>query len=193
MGSALRVLFWNGTEATVPPELAVWIPASQHEHIVRELQHPLQVHCIHATATHCSPPIVQRCCFCTTSCCHSLCHCSVIPRQSICLPSGQTEDQSQTDELKRKVDLQLQDLHTSSTTPTRLLPSPFPDREEDREGEGEYTGLETMSQAVNTDLSLLGRTRAEPQARLSWRYWRRSPAEPHHRKPGNLLSGASLY
>lgn len=203
MGSALRVLFWNGIEVTVPPELAVWIPASQHERIVREIQRQLQVHCIHTTTTHCSPPVVQRCCVCTTRYCHSLCkcHCSMMPLQSICLPTAHhnhTEGkQSQMDELNRKVALQLQDLQTSSTTPTRLLSSPFSDREDDkdREGDGgsEYPELETVSQAVNTDLSFLGRTRAEPLAKPSWRYWRRSPAEPHYKKPGNLLSGSSHY
>ncbi|XP_051512181.1 uncharacterized protein C11orf16 homolog, partial [Myxocyprinus asiaticus] len=34
----LQVLFWNGISTHVPKDLAVWIPASQHEHIVKDLQ-----------------------------------------------------------------------------------------------------------------------------------------------------------
>ncbi|XP_041966887.1 uncharacterized protein C11orf16 homolog [Alosa sapidissima] len=200
MGSALRVIFWNGVEATVPPELAVWIPASQHEHIVRELQQLLPTQCLHTTTTYSCPPALRPCCVCSTSCCHAPCLCqrhySAMPLRSLCLPTTRHlhthEERSQREQLERKVDLQLQDLQTSRPTPTRTpLLSPYSSGEDykDEEGDGRYESpaLEMVSQAVNTDLSFLGRTREEPQGKPSWKYWRRSPAEPNHKKPGKHL------
>ncbi|XP_042561943.1 uncharacterized protein C11orf16 homolog [Clupea harengus] len=198
IGSGLRVLFWNGIEATVPPDLALWIPASQHEHIVRELQRFLKTQCIHTT-THCAPAVLRGCCVCSMSCCHSAsqCHSSVMPLKTLCLPTTHhflTQEQSQREQLMRKVDLKLQELHTSAATPTRPLLSAFSDGEDDKDEEGDrgYPGLELVSQAVNTDLSFLGPTRAEPQSRPSWRYWRSSPTEPHHKKPEKLAMGSIL-
>ncbi|XP_062404197.1 uncharacterized protein C11orf16 homolog [Sardina pilchardus] len=162
MGSALRVLFWNGVEATVPPELAVWIPASQHERVVRELQQPPPTKCPHTTITHYSHHHHHH---------HTHTH----------------EERSEREQLERKVDLQLQELHTSRPSPTAALFSSPSGGEEYEDGDAkgdESPALELVSQAVNTDLSFMGRTRDEPQDRPSWRYWRRSPTEPNHKKPG---------
>ncbi|KAL2093059.1 hypothetical protein ACEWY4_010371 [Coilia grayii] len=186
--SPLRVVFWNGVEASIPPELAVWIPPSQYEHIVKELQHPLHnlqftPHC----APHCAIPVLRTCCHIyPVSCCHSAayqcrCLCPATPLRSLCLPNDRhflTEEQSQREELDRKVDLQLQDLQVSTTHTTSSQQSEWP------------AGLELVSQGVNTDLSFLGRTKTEPEDRTSWSYWRRSPAEPHHKKPGLVTTGS---
>ncbi|XP_063053946.1 uncharacterized protein C11orf16 homolog [Engraulis encrasicolus] len=232
----LRLLFWNGVETSVPPELAVWISPSQYEHIVRQLQHPpihttytqhspYAIHTLHTphtllhTTTHCGPPTCCHVCSAVSCYCYCCspnhpaaaaafhCHgnrCPATPLRSLGLPGDAhflSEGRSQREELDRKVELQLRDLvNTSPLTPMAARPPllPCPDEEtqyrgdeEEEEEEEEQGGkgkLELVSQAVNTDRSFLSRTRSGYQERPSWRYWRRSPAEPNHKKPGLVVT-----
>ncbi|XP_028813899.1 uncharacterized protein C11orf16 homolog [Denticeps clupeoides] len=172
---ALHVLFWNGDETAVPPELAVWIPPSLHKRMVQELQDTVHHHGLQ----HC--PLHRPLCLCCVDRRPSApsCHC-----QATRPPAGPvlTCEKSLRDHLRRKVDLQLQDLQSPRET---SAPS-----DSGNDSSSVNRGAEMNSQAVNTDLTLL--RRAKTGTRPSWRYWRRSPAAPQQPVKNPMTSPSTL-
>ncbi|XP_029115096.1 uncharacterized protein C11orf16 homolog [Scleropages formosus] len=169
----LQVLFWNGQEAAVPGDTAVWISPSLYERIVRELQWPLPVLCCHGNVCGaCCPHRV----LCPSLCCVHQQWWPLLPTPRHVISLGGEMD---IDELERKVDLQLKELKESGQT---SCPSPSL---HSLANDGCAVGRSSVDQAVNTDLSLLRKTTSAPKERPAWKYWRRSQPEPQHK----LLSG----
>ncbi|KAJ8396719.1 hypothetical protein AAFF_G00015570 [Aldrovandia affinis] len=186
----VQVLFWNGSQVLVPGEVAVWIPPSLHERILRELRWPL------------SPPPPPPLCYHgdARGCC-----CPRWPGYAPCpwpreewwrLPAApfrmneRKTTENEKDDLERKVDAQLKDLRGSP--------------KEEEEGEGSWSSSSSsssedeedeakgvVSTAVNTDLSLPDGWRSPPPPRPAWRYWRRSRPEPQHRQPERLMRNST--
>ncbi|XP_035251304.1 uncharacterized protein C11orf16 homolog [Anguilla anguilla] len=194
--SGLHVLFWNGCQVRVPGEVAVWIPPSLHERILQELQRPL---CYHGDAHGClpwpryalcpslpclDPPLPTRLAP-PHHCPHKEWWClSAVPPQTNGLTG--TTLTSRREELERKVDAQLKELrglrragsHSSSSSSSLS---------EDVDEEPKLAGVDAVSAAVNTDLSLLEKPKSASLDRPAWRYWGRSCAEPQHRQPERLM------
>ncbi|KAL4622859.1 hypothetical protein GN956_G19910 [Arapaima gigas] len=174
--NGLQVLFWNGHEADVPGETAVWVSPCLYEKIVRELRWPHWVLCCHGnTAPHytlhpglCCIPLGHPC-----SCSHQQWWPLPLTPHHVVGSRGEKE----VEELERKVDLQLKELKECESAPDPL-PSSHSSADED-----ETLGRTSVNQAVNTDLSLLRKPRSVPLERPTWKYWRRSHPEPQHKLP----------
>lgn len=174
----------------VPKELAVRIPASHHEQIIKDLQHYSSRPCSYR---------VSHCCG-TMNCfelpCHQcnhhslssipLLHCSV----KRCWPmfmSPPLLNNQRRDELERKVDLQLKELQSSQQTQepssSSSSTSDSDDNEEDTAAEKHRSEL--VSRSVNTEISCLRKPYTQPESKPAWRYWKSGSAEPQHKQPGN--------
>lgn len=173
---------WNGCVTQVPGDLAVCIPASHHERIVRELQRATSAPSCHCNwlcvrTSSCHTP--QPCC---TQCCQSantLGHCPVIHRwpsivPPTCMCCLDKREGSERVELEKKVDRLLEDLKDTGKSELEAPSSSSPSEDDTR-----------------MELSPSGKLRLE-QERPPWRYWRRSPPEPQHRKPGRRPTSSTL-
>lgn len=181
------VLFWNGIRLHVRKDLAVWIPASHHEQIIRELQpNVLRPGCLNHS--HCShinwSPV---CCINHINHClpttPSMCLCPV----KNCPLSNQRllmDNQWKAQEIKPD---QVNELTASQEMKTDLSSSDSSENEEEVTNEKLNSTPELVSCSVNTEISYLNKSHSEPQNRPAWRYWRRGSPEPHHKKPGNCL------
>ncbi|KAK2894635.1 hypothetical protein QQF64_012477 [Cirrhinus molitorella] len=189
----LQVLFWNGMTIHVPKQLAVWIPASHHEQIIKDLQH------------YSSRPCCYRVSHCTMNCfelpyhqCNhqSLssippCHCPVKRCWPVIMSSPLLNNQRRH-ELERKVDLQLKELQSSQQTQvpssSSSSTSDSDENEDDTRAEKHRpSGSELVSRSINTDISCLRKPYAQPENKLTWRYWKRGSAEPQHKQPGSAV------
>lgn len=172
----------------VPKELAVRIPASHHEQIIKDLQH------------YSSRPWsyrVSHCCVsmnCFELPCHQcnhhslssipLLHCSV----KRCWPmSPPLLNNQRRDELERKVDLQLKELQSSQQTqvPSSSSSSTSDSDENEEDTAAEKHRSELVSRSVNTEISCLRKPYSQPESKPAWRYWKSGSAEPQHKQPGN--------
>ncbi|KAK9958889.1 hypothetical protein ABG768_010988 [Culter alburnus] len=188
----LQVLFWNGMTIHVPKELAVRIPASHHEQIIKDLQHYSSRPCSYR---------VSHCCG-TMNCfelpCHQcnhhslssipLLHCSV----KRCWPmfmSPPLLNNQRRDELERKVDLQLKELQSSQQTQVPSFSSSSTSDSDDNEEDtaAEKHRSELVSRSVNTEISCLRKPYTQPESKPAWRYWKSGSAEPQHKQPGRAV------
>ncbi|XP_067276482.1 uncharacterized protein C11orf16 homolog isoform X2 [Pseudorasbora parva] len=195
----LQVLFWNGMTMHVPKELAVWIPASQHEQIIKDLQH------------YSSRPCCYRVSHCSTMNCFELpCHrCNHHSPSSIplllspvkrCWPifmSTPLLNNQRRDELERKVDLQLKERQSSQQTQvpssSSSTSSDSDENEEDTAAEKHKPlGPELVSRSINTEISCLRKPYTQPESRPAWRHWKSGSAEPHHRQPGRAVRSPNV-
>ncbi|KAI4901657.1 hypothetical protein NFI96_012840, partial [Prochilodus magdalenae] len=182
-GDGLVVLFWNGIRTHVPKNLAVWIPASHHERMIREMQHDQFRPCC-LSHTRCSqinwtPGCCMHQCLPAAS---SFCLCSVNS-----YPLFASSYFMKNQEKGEKAE-QLKKLQSSRETKTPS-PSPSSSSNEDEEENGKFfTGSELVSRSVNTDISCIKRDHVDPGNRPAWRYWRRGAPEPHHMQPGRAKS-----
>nr|XP_021330086.1 uncharacterized protein C11orf16 homolog isoform X2 [Danio rerio] len=186
----LQVLFWNGMTVHIPKALAVWIPASQYEQIIKELQHCSFRPCCHRLS-HCS----------TTACFempnHQCSHQNLFSISQYHYPVKRCQPvfmsppvlaNQRKDELERKVDLQLKELQTQASSS-----SDTDDNEEDMENEKQRSSeSELVSRSINTEISCLRKPYAQPEARPAWQYWKRGSAEPHHMKPGRTVKSTNV-
>lgn len=185
------MLFWNGIKLHLAKDLAVWIPASHHEQIIRELQsNVFRPGCL--SHSHCShinwSPV----------CCINHLHFSATPSMCLCpIKSCPLSNQcllmdNQWKEQEIKHD-QVKEITASQEMKTDLSSSDSSDDEEEVANEKlNSTQLDLVSRSVNTDISYLRKAHAEPQSRPVWRYWRRGSPEPHHKKTGNFSHSPSL-
>jgi len=177
----------------VPKELAVWIPASHHEQIIKDLQHYSSRPCCYR-ASHCS----------TMNCfelpCHQCNHNSLFPIPLLhcpvkrCWPmfmSPPLVNNQRRDELERKVDLQLKELWSSQQT--KVPSSSSSSTSDSDENEVDTTaekhrplGSGLVSRSINTDISCLRKPYSQTDSRPAWRYWKSGSAEPQHKQPGNM-------
>ncbi|KAG9273136.1 hypothetical protein AMEX_G12235 [Astyanax mexicanus] len=181
-GNGLLVLFWNGFRTHVPNNLAVWIPASHYERIIREFQsNALFRSSCCLNHTYCNqinwtPACCMHQCLSAAS---ALCHCPI----NSCLP--QTSSFLRSNQENEKVEInadQQKELQGSQET---QIPSPSPSSSsEDEEEKLEVTESELVSRSVNTDISCLKKAYTESQSKPAWRYWRRGAPEAHHKQPG---------
>ncbi|KAL7871179.1 hypothetical protein SRHO_G00086760 [Serrasalmus rhombeus] len=186
-GDGLMVLFWNGVRMHIPKNLAVWIPASHHERLIREMQHyPFRTYCLshsHCNQINWTPGCCMHQCIPAAS---SMCLCPVKsypPLASSYLMKKQ-EKEVKADQQK--------ELHSTQET---KIPSPSPSSsssENEEENEKFSTGSELVSRSVNTDISCLKRAYTEPESRPAWRYWRRGAPEPHHKQPGRVTKSPNV-
>uniref|UniRef100_A0A672PPW5 Si:dkey-8l13.5 n=1 Tax=Sinocyclocheilus grahami TaxID=75366 RepID=A0A672PPW5_SINGR len=190
----LQVLFWNGMTIHVPKQLAVWIPASHREQIIKDLQH------------YSSRPCCYRVSHCGTMNCFELpchqsnhlslpsippCHCPVKRCWPMFMSSPLLNNQRR-DELERKFDLQLKELQSSQQTQVPSCSSSSTcdsdENEEDTAAEKHRPSRsELVSRSINTEISCLRKPYTQPETRPAWRYWKRGSAEPQHKKPGKYL------
>ncbi|MCI4379147.1 hypothetical protein PGIGA_G00224680 [Pangasianodon gigas] len=188
VGDGLEVLFWNGIRLHVPKNLAVWIPASHHERIIRELQsNVFRPGCLsHSQCSHVNwSPVycinhTHHCLSTTPSMC--LCPIKSCPLSNRCLLM---DNQWKEQEIKPD---QVKELTTSQEMKTDLSSSDSSEDEEEVANEKLNSArLDLVSRSVNTEISCLKKAHTEPQSRPAWRYWRRGSPEPHHKKPGQVV------
>ncbi|CAB1323532.1 unnamed protein product, partial [Coregonus sp. 'balchen'] len=196
-GKGLQVLLWNGRLMQVPGDLAVWIPASQHERIVRELQRiPLPPCCndnlLHVHSAMWAPYLYGT----GTQCCPSAggpWHCPIMqPWWPLRVPPThvhglkereglEREKRQERAELEQKVDLQLGELkETKEVEPETSSSSSSSSLSVDEEAGA--IGEKSVSPLASTEPSPLDKLGPE-HSRPAWRYWRRSAPEPQHRQP----------
>lgn len=181
------MLFWNGFRVTVAKNLAVWIPASHHERIIRELQSNLfqpgclsYNHCNHLNwSPVCCINHINHCLSTTPSMC--LCPGNHGPLFNSCfLMNNHLKEQINPDQVKQ--------LKMSQEVKTDLSSSDSSEDEEEVANEKlNSTRSDLVSRSVNTEISYLKKTHTEPLIRPAWRYWRRGSPEPHNKKPGNCF------
>lgn len=177
------VVFWNGIRMHVPKNLAVWIPASHHEQIIRELQaHTFRPCC--SSHTHCdqmnwTPTCCMYRCLSVPS---SLCLCPVQSCPLLTTSYVMNNQERKSDQMKELPSPQ----ETKTSSPSPAYSSSSEDEEEDERLNAKRS--EMVSCSVNTDISCLKKPHAESQGRPAWRYWRRGSPEPHHKQPGNPYS-----
>uniref|UniRef100_A0A671RTW4 DUF4537 domain-containing protein n=1 Tax=Sinocyclocheilus anshuiensis TaxID=1608454 RepID=A0A671RTW4_9TELE len=186
----LQVLFWNGMTIHVPKQLAVWIPPSHYEQIIKDLQHYSSRPCCsrvsHCSTMNCFEFPCHRCNH------HSLssippCHC-LVRRCWPVFTSSPLLRKQRRDELERKVDLQLKELQSSQQTQVPSSSSSTSDYENEEDtaaGKHRPSRSELVSQSINTEISCLRKPYTHPETRPAWRYWKRGSAEPQHKQPGN--------
>uniref|UniRef100_A0A8C2B7I5 Si:dkey-8l13.5 n=1 Tax=Cyprinus carpio TaxID=7962 RepID=A0A8C2B7I5_CYPCA len=195
----LHVLFWNGMTIHVPRQLAVWIPASHYEQIIKDHQHYSSWPCCsrvsHCGTMNCFELPCQQCNH------HRLssippCHCPV----KRCWPmfmSSPILNNQRRDELKRKLDLQLKELQSSQQTQvpscSSSSTSDTDENEEDTAAEKHRPSRsELVSRSINTDISCLRKPYTQPETKPDWRYWKRGSAEPQHKKPGRAVRSPNV-
>lgn len=179
------MLFWNGINLHVAKNLAVWIPASHHERIIRELQfNAFRSDCSsHSHWSHINWSPV--CCINHTNHCLSTTPSTCLCPIKSCSLSNQClhiDNQWKEEDIRPE---QVKELTTSQGMKTDLSSSDSSEDEDVANEKVKSTQSDLVSRSVNTDLSYLKKTHTEPQSRPAWRYWRRGSPEPHHKKPGN--------
>lgn len=188
------MLFWNGIRLHVPKNLAVWIPASHHERIIKDLQSNLyQTGCLsHRQCSHinwspfCCINHINHCFSTTPSMC--LCPAKNGPLCNSCLLM---DNQLKEQEIKPD---QLKELAMSQEVKINLSSSDSSEDEEEVANEKfNFTRSDMVNRSVNTEISCLKKTHSEPLIRPTWRYWRRSSPEPHHKNPGKCFSIYNLW
>uniref|UniRef100_A0A3P8ZHV4 DUF4537 domain-containing protein n=1 Tax=Esox lucius TaxID=8010 RepID=A0A3P8ZHV4_ESOLU len=189
-GTGLQVLLWDGRVTQVPGGLAVWIPAPQHERIIRELQRippwPCCRDSLLCTRCNVQAPFLY---------CTRLQHCSLVSTPGHCpvtqplqlrappayrcgLREGlEGERWQERAELEKKVDHQLGELKDMKEVDPETSSSSSPSEDE------EAAGGESFGPVTSIELSPMEKLRPE-QGRPAWKYWRRSALEPQHRQPG---------
>lgn len=187
----LLVLFWNGIQTHVPNDLAVWVPASHHEQMIRELQlykfrpkHSQLHRCSHmhwlpaCRMNHCVPTATSFF-HCTTQNCPLM--------NSSFLTNNQWKNEMAAE--------QQTELPNSQETKKPLSSPSSSDLSEDEEEMKDESSTRSVlvSRSVNTDISCLKKFHTERQNRPDWRYWKRGSSEPHHKKPGNSLPIKRLF
>ncbi|KAF7699014.1 uncharacterized protein C11orf16 homolog [Silurus meridionalis] len=184
VGDGLVVLFWNEIRSHIPKNLAVWIPASLHERIIRELQsNVFRASCLnHSHCNHINWSPV--CCLNHTnhypSTTPSMCFCPVtsypFSNQCLLINNEWKGQEIKTDQLKKLTTSQEMDNDLSSL-----------DSSEDEKEVANEKQPELVSRSVNTEISCLKKVHTEPHIRPTWRYWKRGSPEPHHKKPGHIV------
>ncbi|XP_071271605.1 uncharacterized protein C11orf16 homolog [Salvelinus alpinus] len=201
-GKGLQVLLWNGRLMQVPGDLAVWIPASQHERIVRELQRIPLPPCCNDNLLHVHSTMWPPYLYCTgTQCCPSAggpCHCPIMQpwwplrvppthvhglREREGLERKKRQDRA---ELEKKVDLQLGELKETKEVEPETSSSSSSSLSGDEEAGA--IGEKSVSPLASTEPSPLDKLGPE-HGRPDWRYWRRSHPEPQHRQPEKVPRG----
>ncbi|KAI5623934.1 hypothetical protein C0J50_16615 [Silurus asotus] len=181
VGDGLVVLFWNEIRSHIPKNLAVWIPASLHERIIRELQsNVFRAGCLnHSHCNHINWSPV--CCLNHTN--HypsTMCFCPVtsypFSNQCLLINNEWKGPEIKTDQLKKLTTSQEMDNDLSSL-----------DSSEDEEEVANEKQPELVNRSVNTEISCLKKVHAEPHIRPTWRYWKRGSPEPHHKKTGHIV------
>ncbi|KAG7473727.1 hypothetical protein MATL_G00098940 [Megalops atlanticus] len=179
----VQVLFWNGSQVAVPGEVAVWIPPSLHEQILKELQQQppnparglFPALCCDRDAYVCHRP--------PWPCCMPCLRCMSVPpyrwaheqwwRQSAmspCVHSLKDDAQNDKEELERKVDLQLKELQEPLEAGIRSSSSSSSEAEDGAsDEESRPMDVDVANQAVNTDLSLLDKVQPASSGRPPWR------------------------
>ncbi|TRY89695.1 hypothetical protein DNTS_032322, partial [Danionella cerebrum] len=183
----VQVIFWNGVRAHISKELAVWIPSSHYEQILKDLQHLTACCCLRVS--HCATrnslefPYLpsNHCCLPTIR----LCHCPVNRQYPLFIPPPLNKQMK--DELERKVDLQLRELHT------RLASSSDSDDSEEDITDAKSSPSKLIDRSINTEISCLRKTHAQAESRPAWRYWKRGSAEPHHKQPGRSVKSQNVH
>lgn len=177
----------------VAKNLAVWIPASHHEQIIRELQsNGFRTGCLgHSHCSHnnwspvCCINHINHCLSTTPSMC--FCPINSCPLSNQCL---HMDNQWKEQEIKPD---QVKEMTVSQEMKTDSSSSDSSDNEEEFANEKlNTTQLGLVNRSVNTEISYLKKAHTEPQSRPAWRYWRRGSPEPHHKKPGNCLPSLVL-
>ncbi|XP_041074953.1 uncharacterized protein C11orf16 homolog [Polyodon spathula] len=215
----ISVRFWNGKEAKVPKGVAFWIPSSLYERTVKELHEPLSARenimrkeIVHPETHTYTPRVVPMALgyqdlFCR---CHRPCYLSSPCRHcrgTCCVPTHPVHNCDQHrylnwwpltprptvyakdpnhEELDRKVTAQLEELKVSK----KAAPASLSSSEEESDSDQETSKPTAMNRAVNTDSSLFEKPRSPSPDRPDWKYWKRSHAEPHHKKPASCVSRA---
>ncbi|MGH0162424.1 UNVERIFIED_CONTAM: hypothetical protein FKN15_055394 [Acipenser sinensis] len=208
----ISVRFWNGKETKVPKGVAFWIPSSLYERTVRELHEPLsarenilrkkivdpEIHTYRPRVVPMAPCYQES--FCR---CHGQCYLSSPYRHcrgTYCVPTRPVHNCDQHryhnwwlltprpavyardpnhEELDRKVTTQLEELEVSK----KAVPASLSSSEEESDSDQETSKPTVTNRAVNTDSSLFEKPRSPSPDRPDWKYWKRSHAEPHHKKP----------
>lgn len=183
VSTGLQVRFWNGITMDVPKDLAVWIPASLHEQMIKNLHHYSSRSCCRRVS-YCSG------CFNFPSprCIHHglsyipPCQCSVKTCWPMVTSPPPLNNQGRED-LERKIDLQLKELQRSSQ---QTLSSQSSDDEEIADEKRRPSRSEMMSRSINTDISCLKKPYTPLEVKPAWRYWKRGSPEPQHKQPGTF-------
>ncbi|KAJ7998159.1 hypothetical protein DPEC_G00219700 [Dallia pectoralis] len=188
--TCLQVMLWDGRLIQVPGDLPVWIPASQHERIIRELQRIPPPPCCRDSllCAHCNVPAPYL--HCT-----GFPHCPLAgatgrspytplwplraPPACVC---GQREGRNERAELEKVVDRQLGELKSTKEYEPGASSSSPPSEDEAEAAWGESVG----PLASTEPLDKLG----PEQGRPAWKYWRRSAVEPKHKQPGGEFKPA---
>ncbi|XP_059363149.1 uncharacterized protein C11orf16 homolog [Carassius carassius] len=193
----LQVLFWNGMTIYVPEQLAVWIPASHYEQIIKNLRHYSSRPCC-SRVSHCGTMncLEFPCHQCDHPSLSSIppCHCSVRRCWPVFMSSPLLNKQRR-DELERKVYLQLKELQSSQQTQVLLSSSSAFDYENEEDtaaGKHRPSRSEVVSRSINTDLSCLRKPYTHPETRPAWRYWKKGSAEPQHKQPGRAVRSTNV-
>ncbi|XP_055029889.2 uncharacterized protein C11orf16 homolog isoform X1 [Misgurnus anguillicaudatus] len=185
----LQVLLWNGITVHIPKDLAVWIPASHYEQVIKDLQHysarPCCCRVSQCCTMNCSGFPCHRCTH------HSLssippCKCSV-RRCWPMLTSPPLLKNQRRDDLESKIDLQLKELQSSQKTSSSSSTSDS----EDFTSEEQRPRSEMVSRSINTEISCLKKPYSQLETKPAWRYWKRGSPEPQHKQPGRRARSAN--
>ncbi|XP_048828201.1 uncharacterized protein C11orf16 homolog [Brienomyrus brachyistius] len=193
--NSLQVLFWNGRQAMVPGDLAVWISPSLYERIVRELQWSppgIPRRCFPGQCRHgdmCHPPWPSHNFSCSPGCPFPASPFSCPCRQWRPLPLStchvislrDERDEMPWEDLERKVDFQLKELQEERKIPSSFYSHSSGGNSEASDGALKSSGVEMVSQATNTDLCLPQKPSSASPGRPQWKYWRRSQTEPQRK------------
>lgn len=171
----------------IPKDLAVWIPASQYEQVIKDLQH--------YSARPCCCRVSQCCTMnCSGFPCHQsinhslssipLCKCPV-RRCWPMLMSPPLLNNQRRDDLESKIDLQLKELRSPQKTQILSSSSSSTSDSEDFTAEEQRSSMsEMVSRSINTDISCLRKPYIQFETKPAWRYWKRGSPEPQHKQPG---------
>ncbi|XP_056621817.1 uncharacterized protein C11orf16 homolog isoform X2 [Triplophysa dalaica] len=176
-----QVRFWNGITMHVPKDLAVWIPASHHEQVIKDLQYYSTRPCC-CRVSHCNSGFKfpsHRCTHHSLSCIPP-CHCPVKTCWPIVMSTPLLNKHGRED-LERKIDLQLKELQSlqvssSSDSDDQQMPS----------------SSEMVSASINTEISCLKKPYTQLEVKPAWRYWKRGSPEPQHKKPGRTVRSSHV-
>lgn len=168
----------------VPKDLAVWIPASRHEQVIKDLQHYYLARPCCRRVCNCSDCFKfpnQRCNH------HSLsyippCQCTGKTCWPLIMPPPLLNKQGRED-LERKMDFQLKELQSFQQTQVPL--SSDSDDEDNADEKQRSSRSEMVSRSINTDISCLKKPYTQLEFKPAWRYWKSGSPEPQHKQPGN--------
>ncbi|XP_043072861.1 uncharacterized protein C11orf16 homolog [Puntigrus tetrazona] len=191
----LQVLFWNGMTIHVPEQLAVWIPASHYEQIIKDLQpyssRPCCPRVSHFSTMNCFQFPCHRCSH------HSLssippCHCLMRRCRPVFMSYPLLNNQRRN-ELEGKADQLLKELQSSQRTQVpSSSSSSTSESDENEDGKHRPSSSELVSRSVNTEISCLRKPYTHAETRPAWRYWKKGSAEPQHKQPGRAVRSPNV-